>query len=243
MKQQEAEAALKNTPAKNQSLKRADFELTDGATNQRTKIASFKAKVPLVLREAAMRLVFVVGEEFTADGTGNTETHNLSNELIDTPNTSSLELYSDGQRVQPDSVDYDANSFDYTDSGNDETLHAFYVARDPVKVSIERVAPKSQGRMADVVYDDVSAALHERNQTKEPPRMEFGEDPLKRVVPKDWKLEVYADGPVAYRWDDSGLATNNGDVAVNAMMTIPVARSQKQIPGLSRAVRLNLAED
>jgi len=195
--------AMQEVPAQNQKLRRSDFDLTNATANTRSKIAEYQAQLPLVIREAPMRLMFVAHQEFTTDGTAdNTETFNLSNNLIDTSNTTSLVLYEGSDRVQPDSVDYANDAFDYTDDGTANTLHAFYVPRDPVQVSIEKHAPTAQANVAERLFDDATSVLHERNQNKEPPEWAFARSPREPVVPKDWTVEVYADGPVASEWDE-----------------------------------------
>lgn len=230
---------LLETPATLQKLKRDDFTLTNATANQRSKIASYEAELPLVLREAPLRLMLIVVEEFTTDGTaGNTETFNLANDIIESPNTQDFVLYENGAIVQPDSVDYANDSFDYTDDGTANALDAFYVARDPVQIEIEKAAPKAQGSVTQTVYDDVSSILHERDQNREPPRMDFeGQGPLAPVVPRKWTLDVYADGSPAFAWDDSDTATDNSATAINAVLSIPIRRAQRDVEGLGQAVK------
>jgi hypothetical protein len=231
---------LRRTEAQNQKLRRTDFDLTAGTAGQRTRIARYQTELPIALRQdAPMRLVFVAREDFTTDGTtGNTETFTLSNDLIQTPNTADLVLYEAGSRVQPDAVDYDADSFDYTDDGTNNTLHAYYVARDPVRVDVEKVSPKAQGSVSEVVYDDVTSVLHERDQNQEPPRFDFDTDekPLAPVVPRKWYLDVYAEGPVAFDWDDD----TDGTTAVNAVLSLPIRRAEAHVDGLSAAVKRDI---
>lgn len=231
--------ALEKTPAAHQKLRRADFTLTNDTANQRTKIADFKANLPLRIREEAMRLVFVTHESFTTDGTANnTETFSLSNNIINTANTTALALFEGSNRVQPDSVNYSGDSFDYTDDGTSNTLHAYYVARNPVQVEIEKHAPAGQGSVSEVLYDDVTSVLHERDQNKMPPMPSLNLSDLQGVVPKDWTVEVYADGPIALQWDES---TDNTS-APNPMLTIPIARYQEDIQGLGRAVKQDVID-
>lgn len=231
---------LRGTPAQNQKLRRTDFDLSAGTVGQRTRIARYQTELPIALRQdAPMRLVFVAREDFTTDGTAsNTETFTLSNDLIQTPNTADLILYEAGNRVQPDAVDYDADSFDYTDDGTNNTLHAYYVARDPVRVDVEKVSPKAQGSVSEVVYDDVTSVLHERDQNQEPPRFDFDTDanPLAPVIPRKWYLDVYAEGPVAFDWDDD----TDGTTAVNAVLSLPIRRAEERVDGLSAAVKRDI---
>jgi len=230
--------ALRQTPSEGQRLRKDDFDLSNGQSGQRSRIATFEAESPLALRrDAPMRLMFIEVEEFTTDGTAdNTETFNLSNNLIETVNTTDLVLYNDGERVQPDAVDYGAESFDYTDAETGSTLHAYYVCRDPVKVEIERRAPRAQGAVQDVVFDDVTSILHERNQNKEPPQFDF-DHPLDSIVPRKWYVDVYAEGPVGFDWDDDGTNNPQDTEATNALLSLPVNRAKQDVPGLAQAVR------
>lgn len=232
----EMAAVLAQVPAQEQRLRRADFTLTNGTSGQKTKVAEYQAALPLAIREDAMRLMFVTEEDFTTDGTAsNTETFNLSNNIIDTDNTADLVLYEAGSRVQPDSIDYANDSFDYTDDGTNNNLHAFYVFRNPCEVTVEKHAPAGQGSVSEVVYDDVTAQLAERNQNKEPPEADFT-GPLQPVVPKDWTIEVYVDGPVAAEWTEG---TDN-TTGTNALLRIPVNRAEHDVDGLARAVKQDI---
>jgi hypothetical protein len=233
---------LQDLDAENQRLRKADFDLTDATANQRSKVAEYQPDLPLALREDAdMRIAFVAGEEFTTDGTGgNTETFNLSNDIVDSPNATDLVLYDSGSRVQPDSVDHATDSFDYTNpDASQDTLHAFYVARNPGTVEIEVVSPKAQGNVSKTVYDDVTSIIAERNQNKEPLEFDF-DDALEGLIPARWNLQVYVDAPFAVRWDDGGLATSNGDEAVNAIVSMPVRRAHNNVEGLGQAVKQDI---
>lgn len=236
--QQQYVDALKETPGDRTTLHRKQFDLTDGTAGERSLVAEYTANgVPFrVMEGVAGRIMFVTAEEFTADGTANTETHNLSYNIHESKNTQNLVLYSDGNRVQPDSVDYANNSFDYTDSGNSETLHAFYVARDPGAVTIEKVAPETDARLSQDLDDETTSGLADRNQNKEPVKFNFTE-PLQGVVPKNWKLRVYVDAPMPVRWNDDNLSTTNGDVATNSLVSIPIYQYESQPKGLDRAVK------
>lgn len=227
-----------------QRLKRQDFTLTDGTANQRSKIASYQPDLPLALRDdAPIRLAIVAGEEFTTDGTAdNTETFSLANNIVDTPNTTALVLFDDGARVQPDSVDYSADSFDYTDSGTGSTMHAFYVARNPGQIEVEKTAPTSSSGMNEKVFDDVTSILAERNQNKDSLMFEFDGSPLEPVVPARWTIDVYVDVPYAVRWDDDNLTTTNGDTALNAIVSMPVRRAERNIEDLGQAVKRDIIE-
>ncbi|MCT9095278.1 hypothetical protein [Haloarchaeobius sp. HME9146] len=234
---------LRNASATQQRLKRQDFDLTNGTSGVETKIASYEAESPIVLREDAMRLMFVTVEQFSHTGSGS-ETFNLANDIISTSNTTDIVLFDDGNRVQPSSVDYAANTFDYYDEAA-ATLHVAYVPADASKIRIEKSSPKSQGRVTQTVFTDVSKALHETNQNKQPPSMNFQNiqaNPFKPVVPRKWTLDVYADGPVAFEWDDSDTGNPQGVTASNAVMSLPVNRAKSDIENLSAAVKADIIE-
>ncbi|WP_439028420.1 hypothetical protein [Haloarchaeobius sp. DT45] len=235
--------ALRNASATSQRLKRGDFDLTNGTSGVRTKIASYEAESPIVLREDAMRLMFVTIDQFSHTGSG-VETFSLGNDVISTANTTDFVLFEDGTRVQEDSLDYAANEFDY-DSNAAVTLHAAYVPADAAKIEIEKSSPKSQGQVKQTLFTDVSKALHETNQNKQPPSMDFRNvqaNPFRPVVPRKWTLDVYADGPVAFEWDDSDTGNSQGNTASNAVMSIPVNRAKSDIPNLSAAVKADIIE-
>lgn len=232
---------LANASGANQRLTLANFEITGDTPNKRSKFAEMKTESPLVLREDNIRMVFTVHETVTADGTdGNSETFQLASNLIDTPNATPLVLYDAGQRVQPESIDFDADTFTYSDPSAGDELDVFYVAQDPVSVEIERRAPQAQGKVSDVVFDGVTEMLHQRNQNKNAVELNFAE-PLERAIPKNWRVELYAEGPTAL-----GFETGDGDEAVeavNAVLSIPVTRGHERIDGLAQAVKLDIIDE
>jgi hypothetical protein len=201
-------------------------------------VASREAEVPLRVREGpAARLAFVAGEEFTTNGTADdTETFDLSHNLVDSKNTENLLVYAGGSRVQPDSIDYAGDSFDYTDGGTEMTLHAFYVARDPGVVTVEKVAPKTSSQVSETLTEDTTSGIADRDQNQNPVQFEFT-DPYQGVVPANWSLNIYVDSPFAVRWDDANLSTSNGDEASNALIDLPIVQYEGTVSGLGRAVK------
>jgi len=231
---------LRQTPATNQRLKKDEFALTDGAANQRSLIAEYQVPSPTVLRrQTPIRFAVTTVEEFETDGSGSQQTFGLSNDVIETPNTVSVALYEAGSRVRPDSVDYSSNEITYTGSGSEEYLHAHYVARDPAQIEIQRQAPKSQGSISDVVFDDPTSLLHVRDQNEDPPTFD-GRSLLDYTVPKNWKLQIYANSPYPVQWDDSGESNSQGTVATNAIVSLPVRRADSDVQGLSRATKRHI---
>jgi len=221
-------------------LRKAQFTLSNGTANERTQVASFEAETPLVLREQAdIRLMLTTVEEFQTSGTGSSETFNLSNNIIESPNTANLVLFSDGNRVQPGSVDYSNDSFDYTDGGSQERLHAHYVARDPVQVQIEKEAPRAQGNVTEVVWDGATSLFHERDQNQEPLSFDF-DRPAAKAVPRKWDINIYADGPYPIEWNDEAEANSQSTVATNAIISLPVKVASTNVPDLSDAVKRHI---
>jgi hypothetical protein len=89
-----------------------------------------------------------------------------------------------------------------------------------------------------VIYDDTTSILHERDQHKEPPEMDFSNSsPFAPVVPRKWTVDIYADGPVPFAWDDSDEANSQGTSAVNAVVSLPINRAQRDVQQLGQAVK------
>ena len=240
---------LNDVPAATTQLRRGDFDLSNGTAQQRSKVAEYRAETPVFLRpNQPLRLAFATVEQFQTPGDGSQTSYNLNHNIIDTPNTENLLLYEAGDRVQPDSVDYAADSFTYTGPGSAEYLHAFYVFRGPVQIEIERQAPRSNGGLADVPLDEVTSLLHTRDQNQEPVTfdMDGSVHPLDLVIPQKWKIEVYAKGDVSgleVAYDDSDTANPQGATARNALLTIPVRKAQRNVDGLAQAVKRRMIEE
>lgn len=231
---------LQQSNLKQSNLTKGDFDLTADTANERTLIAEFEAPYPIVFREKEIRLAVTVVESFTTTATADTETFNLSQDIANTANTQAFVLYTDGDGsgsgfnvVQPDSVDYDADTFTYTDSANAENLYAYYVARDPLKIELWKEKPGTTGSIGEMLYDDYTADFHVRNQNDEAPRMEFNKSKYQAVVPKDWKVRMYSDGDYSLAWEDGN---SDGTTATNAIINFPAFRAPRNISGLSREV-------
>lgn len=229
---------LQQADGDRKTLGKGAMTLTDGVANEETIVATYEADVPFVVRDdIGSRIQFVTAEEFTTDGTaGNTETFSLGYNLVETKNTQNLILYDDGGRVQPDSINYSGDSFDYTDGATGSTLHAFYVARDPGSVRVEKQAPKTSSQISDDLTEDTTSGLSDRDQNKQPVEFEFTH-PLDGVVPTNWKLNITVDAPAPVRWDDDNLTTTNGDEASNALVSIPIFQYEENIRNLEEAVK------
>lgn len=251
MKPAKAVTAVRQASKSRKPLTVSDLTTTNGTANKESLIAQTKLQMPVVLDTArALRLAVTAYDSFQTDGSGgDAETFNLSQSIVDTPNTDALALYEGGNVVQPDSVDYHANSVTYTDDGTNNVLHAFYVSDDPVEVTIKKRAPVGAGEVADPVFTAQLASAHIREQFKSGGQLSWdvpaevsGRDEtalLKGVVPEKWTLEMYASGGYGVTWDDSDDSANGSDgtTASNALVTLPVAELGSRISGLGSAVQ------
>lgn len=232
---------LRKMPGSPDRLERDSFELRNGEAGSRELIASYKAPKPLVLRgDKPVKVTVTALEEFTSDGSG-AQTFELSNEFIDAPNTQNIVVYADGERVKPESVDYDANSFDYDDNGEAADVAAFYVARDPLEFEIEKQAPQSQGSASEVIFDEPTSLLHVRDQNEQPRYFDVGQSPLHPVVPEKWRINVYAKGPYAASFFGE-TGENDGAKAVNALLSLPYKQGRGSIDGLGKAVAHDIVD-
>lgn len=242
MDQKQAVRAVQKAPKRPEPLGTDQMTLTNGTANQRSLVAEYKAATPLVLDATkVLRYVLTAYEGDQTPGDGSTTTYPLAQDAIDTPNTTSFALFEGANQVAADSVDYAADSYDYTGPGAVENLHAFYVAADQLDVEIVKQAPDSQGKLEQRVYSGQGGLVHQANQFKqnggESWDVSRSDNPLKAVVPRKWKLQVYAKAAYAVSWDDSDDANTDGVDAPNALLNLPVARLTSQIDGLSSAVR------
>lgn len=230
---------LREVPANDRPLSRSDFTLTNGTASERSKVAEFKADRPFALREdERVRLALVTHESFTTDGTGgNTETFSLSHDVVDAGSTAEpLAVFKNGTAADEDSVDFSGDTFDFTDSGSSNTLDVYYTVGpgDQCQVEIEKAAPKD---VTDGVWTGDIGLVNARDQDKQDLTLDF-DHPLDRIVPKNWYIRVYADGPYAVEWSESTNSTS----APNALLTLPIRQSQENIEGLHRAVRHRIAD-
>ncbi|MCJ0620113.1 hypothetical protein JZX76_11505 [Haloarcula hispanica] len=234
---------LKQMPGTPDRLERDEFDLFNGEAGSRSLVASYQAPKPLVLRQdRPVRVILTALDLDTATGDGASESFDLSNEVIEAPNSVDVVLYADGNKVpQSDfTVDYVNNSYSYTDDGTAQELAAFYIARDPVQFQIEKEAPRSQGGVNEIIFDEPTSLLHTRDQNEQPRFFDVGDSPLHPVVPENWKVNVYADPDGAYgpAFDDS----RNDTFAVNAILSLPYKQGAGSIDGLGKAVAHDIVD-
>jgi hypothetical protein len=232
---------LRNAQTNDGHLKRRDFDFSQGTPSTRSVIAEWQAERAYGIRDSKpFDLSIMAVETKTTDGNaGDTETFNLSHDLLSSNVVGeSLVLYEGNQLVQPDSVDYAANSFDYTDDGTNNDLAVFYAAGDQALVSIQKVAPN--GTPEELFAGDISQ-IHRRDQNERPLTMDLDRSPFQPIVPTDFRLEVAVNAPytASYVADPDGDGTDV--TAANSLLDIPVTGAASSIPDLGTVVRNDMA--
>ncbi|MBO4248869.1 hypothetical protein IL252_13675 [Halomicrobium sp. IBSBa] len=232
---------LREANTSRDNITAGDFTFSTGSPGQPTTVAEYQPKRAVsVDGSRPFDLSLVAYETFTTDGTdGNTETFSLSHELIDSNVvTDSLVLYEGDKRVQPDSVDYAGDSFDYTAGGADNTLTAYYTSGAQALVELQKVAPNGT---PDVLFSADMGMIHRRDQGKEPITVDADQSPLHPFVPADFTLALTITAPytVAFATDANGSGTEV--VATNALTDLPVRGAEGPIDGLKQAVATDAA--
>lgn len=237
-------------------LDKDDFTLTNATAGTRSKVASFVAPNPMHVRQESFRIMLAYHEGFYHDGaTTANQTYSLSLDAIDTPNTTSFEVFADSTRLTEGtagalsngefSVDYAADELTI-EQNTDVTIHAFYYAADGLVFEIVKEKPGSTGSIDEVLYDDITSDLFQRNQNRNPPRFSLQQSAYQPVIPRDWELALYTDGSnYGVDWDDadtdtSGSKTVNDVSPVGTIIDIPVRMSGSNVAGLSREVAMDI---
>jgi len=141
-----------------------------------------------------------------------------------------LVAYADGAAVQPDSVDYAGDSFDYTDGGAAEDLTVYYVAATQAQIKLKKVAPG--GSNSETLVEHDAALINRRDPNSDPLEFELTMSPLQGTVPKDWHLKWTVKGPFNAGWDPE-----TDPAPVNFLVSVPINRATvSEVEGLSTAV-------
>jgi hypothetical protein len=220
-----------NAARQKNTIQKSDFSLTQGSSGSESEIASYQAPRALELRsDKPIRLMIPVVETTTTSG-GGSQTIQLNSDIVETPNTQNIVVLSNEGSgdpdtvVEPSSVDYAADEFDYDDSSSAEDLEIYYIARDPGVIDVKKVAPESQNSVEEVIFDEASSLLHEQNQFDDPISLDLNQSELQDIVPEDWYIVVEVDLPY-----DSSLAGQNG------LLQVPARFLQEEVDGLDEAV-------
>ncbi len=239
---------VRNLPATPTTISPTTFADEDEAeqmastSTDRDRIASLNAESMLAVRGGErFQLALPAYEKFTTDGTGgNTETFSLSHSVMQTPNTENIVVWEGSQYLgnEPvlDAVDYDANTFDYTDDGTSNTLHVYYISDAAADLEIQKVS--TSGNSYQGLYDESLRLVHQTNQSEQPETPDVNSTDLNPVVPSEFEIEVYLDAPYTFRWTD---ADGDGTSPTNLLFSFPVNRGRGQIPGLRDAVAADMA--
>jgi hypothetical protein len=223
-------------------LKRTEYdEFLDGESGTKSLVATFQAPNPLVLRpDSPLYIVAPAFETFTSSGNGNQETFNLSNSITQSPQSVDLILFADGSQVSEDSIDYSNDTFDYTDGGAQEDLAVYYISDESdASLIIEREAPPTDGNVSDRVFDTPLSLMHQRDQNEQPRHFQVGQSPLQRVVPTNWKINVFVDASYQVKFEDSA---NGGTTAINGLLSLPYKQGHQRVDGLGKAVARNIVD-
>lgn len=231
---------VQSVPTTKRPLTKADLTLSAGTPGSRERIATVQFDRPRGLVDGAVvDLAIMAYESFTTDGSaGDAETFSLSHDFVDSGATSqSLLLYDDGSIVEPDSVDYAADEFTYTDPNTNSDLGVFYASGEQAQVTVRKTAPN--GTHETVLTEDVGL-VHMRDNNKEPIRFGFSSF-WEGIIPNDWSLDIFVKAPytaaLAYDVDSDG----NDEPATNALLDLPTRQATQNIAGLKEAVRLHAA--
>lgn len=223
-------------------ITQSEFERDLGEPGYRSEIASYQPERAIsIVSGQAFDLSVVATETFTTDGTAdNTETFTLGNDLIESRAVAEdLILYDAGQQVEPASIDYGADSFDYASPNTNSTLTVYYTAGEQAAISIQKESPS--GSTESLWSDDVGM-VHRRNQSKDPLTFSF-QRPLQPVVPKNFRLKIYVDAPYTATLVGQD-ANGDGDIepATNALTAVPIAGAAGEVEEAAEAVRFSMAE-
>jgi hypothetical protein len=236
---QSTDALLKNYPWAGGDIPRSAWSFSTNTQDEASVVATFQADRPIIVREdREFDLAVPAYESFTTNGTADdSETFNLGYNLLDTPATEALVLFDDGSRAQPDSIDYAADSFDYSSPNTDSTLDVYYVPRDPASVSFRKVAPGGGSTVRQPLFDVPTAIAHTRDQSKDPLSFDLQRSPLHGVVPRKWSVEMVVDAPYPVAFEEDTRDTS----ATNALLSVPRLQTEARINGLKDAVKRDVA--
>ncbi|ELY71097.1 hypothetical protein [Natrinema versiforme] len=220
-----------------------EFDTQAGTSGEASVVAEIKLGRPLQLRDdhdSELRLVLPAHEHFTTNGSADEqETFELGHNLIESPSTQDFLLWEDGSVVQPDSIDYDANSFDYTSAGTETDLDVFYVPRDPASVEIRKTAPGAGGKVNQTLKEAQTAILHTRDQAQQEIQFGFDRTPLQPYLPRKFKLQVVVDAPYKVAFEAPERA-NGTPRARNALLSLPRFQTEARIEDLGAAVKQDM---
>jgi hypothetical protein len=240
---QSVAAALQAAPKTNRQISRSLFEAQgENTADEDSEIATFVAERPRQLRgDRDVRITIPAYESFTTDGTGsNTETFTLSNDIVQSPVSQNIVLWDDGDVVSPDSVDYGANSFDYTDSATGSELDVYYLVSDPAEVVLRKRAPTRSARVEQRIFEENATILNQRDQDDDGFVLTTDDSPFQGTLPEDYELALVVNAAYTVRLDGPSR-TNGSPSALNLLLQLPAQFINTSIPGVDDAVKRDIA--
>lgn len=238
--------ALRKTPVNPGHVTPDEFRTegttTVNTTGERSEVAELILDTPINIlsgRSNPFDVVVPAYESFSSDGTdGNTETFNLNNDVIESPNGQNVIVWIGGTYYgQPDAVDYANDTIDVTDPGSNNNIYVWYIPGNPATLEIEKAIPSGETNSSKTLHTNQLRRLHEQKQDEQPDFFTLsGWEPY---VASDMKLLVYVDAPYTVRFEDP-----NGDGATptNMRLDVPVERAERSVPGLRGTIKAAMGQ-
>ena len=226
---QDAVDVVSSMPHSPSQVTRGDFDLSAAtATDKMETVAELQVKRLTTVRQGSYDLDLVAYESFPSDSTtGDTDTFDLNHYPMESPSVAEgVVLYAGGERVADAdfSVDFAANTLDYSGDETANDLHVFYTSAQQARYEIRKVAPNGTTEKLD--EGDFSLVLRQ-DANKDPLAFEF-DHPLQGVLPAYWRLQIRVDGPYVVRWTaDAADGTARAD---QMLADLPVNIADREAP-------------
>ncbi len=213
-------------------------------TGKRSRIARLRANTLLRLhdgRSNPFRVAVPAYESFTSDGTAdNTETFDLSHDVLNAPVTQSVDVWLGGSHYgNPDAVDFDAGTVDVTDSGTDSTVHVWYTSSEAATLELVKSTPNAGTNSSQELYSENLRLVHQTEQQEQAEFLKLNQTPLQEWVAEDMALDVYARAPYSIRFEDPD---GDGAYPTNALLNLPAHEAKDTVPGMAQAVRDDMGQ-
>lgn len=217
-------------------------DLTVNTTGSRSRIVSLPVDSVHRIREGRsnpFRVAVPAYEQFSSDGTGgNTETFNLSHDLIQCPNTEDVVVYIGGTYYgAPDAVDYANDSIDVTDAGSNNNVHVWYMPGETATLEVYKATPSSSASANEELYSRPLNLVNQTKQAEQPEFFELDQSPLQSFLASDMRLNVYVKAPYEVRFED---AAGDGATPTNMLFHVPVQRGSNTVPGLKGVIKSDM---
>ncbi len=226
--QQDAVEAVAGTPYSTDRLRTQDWEQADAVAEELSTVAEVKPKRAFAFRPEAYDLDIPAYESFPSDATtGDTDTFDLSYFPMQSPDAAENVVVYEGGVKTPKadySVDYDANTLDYTGDETANDLHVWYFSAMQANVSVRKVAPN--GTYEHLDRADLSL-VNAQNTNEDPLEFEF-DHALQPVVPAYWKAQIRVDAPYPVKWE---VDAADGTARADQLLTdVPINRADRDLP-------------